>query len=490
MLHDPNHTSLFPKLSEADLQQLIDQGQKREFTDGEVLFAQGDPTYPFYIVLTGEVRVFKAVAGERQLLTVHGPGEFTGDLTMIAGSPALATAEAVGNCCVLEFSPDRFRYIIANCSQSAAVILTAMAGRSEEVSVHLQQQEKLAALGKLSAGLAHELNNPAAAAIRAARHLRESLNHLQRQTLSLLQQTLSVRQGQKLYQIQEFASSCSGTTALSPLEQSEREDLLADWLEAHDIANSWELAAGLAGAGVDEADLNQLETMFERQDLSNILSWLEGSLTVASLIYQVEHSTERISALVKALKSYAYMDQAPIQEIDIHQGLEDTLTILQHKLKQGITVQREYDSALPKICAYGSELNQVWTNLIDNAIDALLAHQKSAKHNSDQSNAIDELSYQPQITLRTCQRSGQVLVEIMDNGPGIPESIQSRIFEPFFTTKGVGEGTGLGLDIARRIVVKRHSGSIRVTSEPGKTHFQICLPCHPPEQTHTQASST
>ena len=299
--------------------------------------------------------------------------------------------------------------------------------------------------------------------MRAAKQLRKTIQSLELQTLGLCENSLPEAQRQVLKELQEFAMSCRvGLSPLDPLEQSDREDAIADWLADNNIANGWKLAPNLVSVGIDEGYLNTLSEQLEPDSLGSVLSWMENNLAVASLVHEVEQSTVRIADLVKALKSYAYMDQAPLQEIDLHKGLEDTLTNLHHKLKHGVAVKREYDETLPRICAYGSELNQVWTNLIDNAIDAM--------------------NGKGEITIRTSRQSDGVLVEIIDNGPGIPEDVQSRIFEPFFTTKGVGKGTGLGLDIIRRIVVKRHQGSVRVNSKPGETCFRICLPVKPPKQ--------
>jgi len=245
------------------------------------------------------------------------------------------------------------------------------------------------------------------------------------------------------------------------LAQSDREEALIGWLEQQGIDQGWQLAPTLIAAGVDEDRLHALAAQINTKDLAKALTWLEATLTVSGLVQEVEQSTARISELVKAIKAYSYMDQAPLQEMDLHQGLENTLTILQHKLKHGITIKREYDRTLPLICAYGSELNQVWTNLIDNAIAAMNA--------------------QGELTIRTARDRTDVLVEIADTGSGIPADIQSRIFEPFFTTKGVGEGSGLGLDVTRRIVVQRHKGDIRVSSQPGDTRFQVRLPIQPPK---------
>ncbi|HEY9847337.1 MAG TPA: ATP-binding protein, partial [Candidatus Caenarcaniphilales bacterium] len=426
-----------------------------------LLFAEGDPTYHFYVVLEGQIRVTKQVGAEEQVLTIHQPGEFTGDISMLTGRPASATGKAIGKARVLQIEPEDFQQIMTECSAGTQVILTAIAGRAQDVEGQLRQQEKLAALGRLSAGLAHELNNPAAAGHRAAKQLREALTNVQSRTLSLQDQDFSDDQRQMLMVLQQEAMACK-TSALNPLEQSDREEALSDWLDEQGLSNAWQLAATLATAGVDKERLHPLAQQMNAVALEKALNWLEATLNVAELVHEVEQSTARISELVKAIKEYSYMDQAPLQEIDLHQGLDNTLTILHHKLKYGICVKRDYEQTLPRVCAYGAELNQVWTNLIDNAIAAM--------------NGKGEL------TLRTAHDCDDVIVEIHDNGPGIPAAIQSRIFEPFFTTKGVGEGTGLGLDIARRIVVQRHKGAIQVKSEQGSTCFQVRLPIKPPRK--------
>ena len=269
---------------------------------------------------------------------------------------------------------------------------------------------------------------------------------------------LSCTQKAFLADLQQDAIARATTAVkLDPITHSDREDQVIDWLETYDIANAWKLAPNLVTAGFNTDWLDNVKEKVGESLLGDVLTWIDAIITEVGLIDQIENCSDRISTLVQAVKDYSYMDQAPLQEINIHEGLDSTLTILSHKLKQGnVVVKREYDCDIPRLSAYGSELNQVWTNLIDNAIDAM--------------------NGQGQISIRTSCESDFLLVEIADNGPGIPPEIQSHIFEPFYTTKGVGEGTGLGLHIAYRVVVGQHQGDISVVSKPGDTRFQVRLP--------------
>ena len=444
-----------PALDEEDLSKLADCGKILELSPDQVLFNEGDPANSFYVVLEGQIKITKQLGESEIVVTMHRRGEFTGDLSMLTGGVSQATATSIDRSMVIEF--DDFKELLKGCPRSIDLFVPALAERSKELEIRLRDQEKLAALGKLSAGLAHELNNPAAAGRRAAKQLGGAIASLQRNMLSLRGKHFLPRHRQILQDLQQQAiAHQEQEQSLSPLEQSDREDRLADWLSDLGVEDAWELAPSLVCAGIEQSQLSTLADDMEESAFTEALVWLEASLTMKGLVDEVEQSTSRISDLVGAIKSYSYMDRSAVQEVDIREGLDNTLKILHHKLKYGVEVHREYGDCLPKISVYGSELNQVWTNLIDNAIDAM--------------------DGKGELTIRTALENNCILVEIIDNGTGIPPEIQSRIFEPFYTSKGVGKGSGLGLDISRRIVVQKHKGDLRFESKPGQTCFQVRIP--------------
>jgi signal transduction histidine kinase len=325
--------------------------------------------------------------------------------------------------------------------------------------VMLRQSEKLATLGKLSAGMAHELNNPAAAAQRGAAQLQSLFSQLQQTHLKLSELNLSAAQRDALLSLDRLAQARARQPAyLDALARSDREAEWEAWLDERGIENAWQVAPVLVNLGYDQAEVVALVANFSPAQFAAAIEWLHCSSTVYSLVEEIGHGAGRISEIVRALKAYAYLDQAPIQTVNLHDGLDNTLIILRSKLASGVTVQREYAPDLPLIEAYGSELNQVWTNLIDNAIDAM--------------------NGQGEITLRTRHDGQWAIVEIEDNGPGILPEIQPNIFDPFFTTKPPGQGTGLGLNISHNIIVQKHQGRIDVYSRPGQTRFEVRLPLH------------
>ncbi|MBK8905656.1 MAG: response regulator [Anaerolineaceae bacterium] len=323
--------------------------------------------------------------------------------------------------------------------------------------VLLRQSEKLATLGRLSAGVAHELNNPAAAVQRSASYLLTAIGRLQKAQLGLDMHGLSSAQSVQLTSLLERAAEQAAQPMhLDSLTRSDRQEEIEVWLEAQQVTDCWEYAPELVAMGYDKTALGRLEATFGKAQLSAVVAWISATYALFALAQEISQATGRISEIVKALKSYTYMDQAPTQQVNIHEGLDGTLAILRHKLKKGVEVVRDYGDNVPLIDAYGSELNQVWTNLIDNAIDAM--------------------DGQGQLTLQTRREGAWLVVAVTDNGPGIPEGIQAKIFDPFFTTKAPGQGTGLGLNISYNIVVQKHNGRFTVHSRPGETRFEVRLP--------------
>ncbi|MCC0179208.1 cyclic nucleotide-binding domain-containing protein [Waterburya agarophytonicola K14] len=455
MTNDLSNSVLFPVLEDEYLQNLEACGTVIKLQPSQILFTEGDIANCFYIVLDGQIKITKQLGAEKIVVTIHRRGEFTGDLSTLTGGISQATASSIDVSRVIQF--DDFKELLKNCPNSIDLFVPTLAERSKELEIKLRQQEKLAALGKLSAGLAHELNNPAAAGRRAAKQLGNAIASLQKNMLSLRGKQFSAHHRQLLQELQHQAiQQADREHFLSPLEQSDLEDELADWLESRGVENAWQLSSSLAYGGIKSSQLEKLATEMESQAFSEAVIWLEATLTMNGLVNEVEQSTSRISDLVGAIKNYSYMDRSAIQEVDLHEGLNNTIKILHHKLKYGVTVNKQYGKNIPRLSVYGGELNQVWTNLIDNAIDGM--------------------DGKGELTIRTALEDNCVLVEIMDNGAGIPPEIQARIFEPFFTSKGVGKGSGLGLDISRRIIVQQHQGNLRFESQAGKTIFQVRLP--------------
>jgi signal transduction histidine kinase len=505
--HALREVPLFKDLPDSRLCWLLEQGVEVWREPGEIHRRQGEPANHVFVLLEGQIQIVQSIGSQELLLATYNTQTLFGELPVLMGMTHFwASGRAATHCHILEISNAAFWEMLSSCPCVMKKILRTMAERLQSLQVLSQQREKMVALGTLAAGLAHELNNPAAAARRTVGHLRETFQTLQPATLELCQQTTDTQQLFLVQLQQEATATAAIAPVLDPLAQSDREDDITEWLQAHQVDNSWKLSATFVAAGLDPEWLTKIARQIESKSLSSVLNWLEATLTSAKLMDDLEHSTDRISKLVQAVKDYSYMDQAPVQEVDIHEGLEGTLTILNHKLKHDITIIRDYDSQLPRINAYGSELNQVWTNLIDNAIDALeeagskrhrveedaeIPRQGDPETQNTQRSALSSQHFAliqtsnlkpqtsaPTIWLRTRQENNHILVEIADNGPGIPPEIQSHIFEPFFTTKDVGKGTGLGLHIAYRVIIGQHNGDFQLSSQPGNTCFQIRLPIH------------
>lgn len=453
-LKDLRKSPLFQGLSDDELQQLMDMAEPMFLRAGDVLIKQGELGDAAYVVINGEFEVQKQTGQSLIKIDVRSPGDVVGEMALLSQTPRNASVTAKTDCEVLKVPQEAFEKLLSSSTTAALAVLHWVMARLTQNESLLHQQEKMAALGTMSAGLAHELNNPAAAAQRSAAELNKTL--VQWQSLTHQIEALAFQEKQTVWLadlMREAARRFESPARLDALEKIDLVDQLQAWLEANEIEAAWELAPAMVNFGWDIPALEKLKsTAF----FNPSVQWLGVSCLMMGLLSEVQQTTARLSQIVQAIKSYAYLDQAALLEVDVHEGLENTLVIMQHKLRRGITLKREYSPNLPRIEAYASELNQVWTNIIDNAIDAM--------------------NGKGEIALKTYAEDNHVIVEIADTGPGIPEEIRSRIFDPFFTTKAPGKGTGLGLHISHDIIANRHHGVLTLESKPGETRFKAMLP--------------
>ncbi len=443
----------FADLPDDQLDWFLSQSQEMSLKAGDVYSRQGDPADAMFVVLEGHLQGRGELGGETFVFDLE-PGDVTGVLPFSRMKQFTVSGRAITNGRALRFPASMFPELVQKMPVLTQRLVGLMSDRIRETTRLEQQRDRLASLGKLSAGLAHELNNPASAAKRAASQLREILKKIRDASLELGRRDLSPAQKSEIEKL-EISFTVPDVVPPDALTISDLEDQIDSLLRSHGQNDLWMLAAGLARRNVKPETVESLFAILDADTARAALVRIAASVEIASLLHEIESSTSRISDLVGAIKEYTHMDQAPVLNVDVVKSLETTLTILNHKLKQGVAVRRDYKGVPLLVNSFGSELNQVWTNIIDNAIDAM--HGKG------------------ELRVRTYSDDGCAVVEITDNGPGIPQEVQPHIFEPFFTTKGVGEGTGLGLDTVQRIV-KKHRGNIQVTSKPGETRFQVWLP--------------
>jgi signal transduction histidine kinase len=447
------HVPAFADLPDDQLIWFISQAEELLLHPNENYSRQGSPADAMFVVLAGQLELRGEVGGEIITIPVNG-GEVTGVLPFSRMKEFTVSGRALTESRVLRFPRAKFPELVQKMPELTQRLVGLMSDRIRETTRIEQQRDRLVSLGKLSAGLAHELNNPASAAQRAASQLRSTLKRIKDASHDLGRRDLTSAQKSEIEKLETSLIQCDDPPP-NALTMSDLEERIDSSLRSHGQSDLWQLAADLARKSVKPEVLESLFAALDEGSARAALVRIAASLEIANMLNEIESSTLRISDLVRAIKEYTYMDQSPVQNVDIVKSLETTLTILNHKLKRGVDVQRDYQRVPLLVNSFGSELNQVWTNLIDNAIDAM--------------------SGKGELRVRTYRDGDCVVVEIGDNGSGIPPDVKAHIFEPFFTTKEVGEGTGLGLDTVQRIV-RKHRGTIQVTSKPGDTRFQVSLP--------------
>nr|WP_053746709.1 ATP-binding protein [Streptomyces sp. NRRL WC-3618] len=455
---------LFEKLTAEQLGRLCSEGRVELFDPGPV-YAEGDPATCFYVMIEGTVVMSRRVGGDDvEVSRTSQSGVYAGAVQAYLGDRKpqryMNSVRVSRPTRFFVLPADSFAKVMHEWFPMAVHLLEGLFLGSQTTQRAVGQRERLLALGSLSAGLTHELNNPAAAAVRATSSLRDRVAHM-RNKLGIIASGPYQRDALKaLVDIQErTAERVAKAPALSPLEASDREDELADWLDDHGVQGGWQIAPTFVQGGLDVDWLEQVAAAVDEEILQSAVGWLNYTVETELLMSEIEDSTTRISHLVDAAKQYSQLDRAPYQVADVHELLDSTLLMLSGKIGPLVKVVKEYDRSVPRIPAYPAELNQVWTNLIDNAVSA-----------------INSAGGEGTLTVRTALVHDRLLVEFRDTGPGVPAEIRGRIFDPFFTTKPVGEGTGLGLDISWRIVVNKHHGDLKVESVPGDTRFQVLLP--------------
>jgi signal transduction histidine kinase len=453
---------LFADLTDDQLEWVTTHGDVVSYKAGETVSVEGEPAECFYVLLSGALSMVRMVRGDEVEITRSDqPGAYSGATQFYLGDQVDqvygATIRAVTDATFLALPATDFATKFGQWFPMAVHLLQGMFVGLQNANVLVAQRERLLALGKLTAGLTHELNNPAAAAVRATETLRERFAGMRHKLAMLADGHFDGLQLHQLTKIQDkFIQRMAVAEDLTPMQVADREDELGEWLDERKVPGGWDLAPVFVAAGITASDLEEVSNVVDAGFLEPALRWLAYTVETENLLIEVKESTKRISALVGAAKQYSQLDRTPHQEVDLHEGLIATLVMLAGKKPEGVRIVKEFDRSLPHVPAYAAELNQVWTNLIENAIDAVAGDGT--------------------ITIRTALDGDFALVEVIDTGPGVPEELRRRVFEPFFTTKGVGQGTGLGLDVSWRVVVNRHGGDLRVVSEPGDTHFQVRLP--------------
>lgn len=450
---------IFADVAESEIDRLYALSEEAPIRAGEVLVEEGTPPGPIWVILEGTFEVTKHADTQDIVLSVRKSGELVGEMAVVEQVPRTATVRAIEDGRVLRISQDAFFSVLAKSPQAVKALLHQVASRLRNIERLLVQNMKMASLGTFSAGLAHELNNPAAAVARSSDQLRDALGDWHTRTRQLNSLIFSPAQQKQLDALrEELDRQAESPVILDSLERSDREEEIQTWLEAHDIDpdDSWEIADVLVSSGWGANRLEGIAAQFSPEQLVCVIPWLASGGSAYSLLADVSRGAKRISEIVRTVKNYSYLDQSPVQQIDVTTGIEDTLRILSYKITPGITIKREYAPDLPRIEAYASELNQVWTNIVENALDAMQGNGE--------------------LKLRAYPEGKNVVVEIVDNGPGIPPDVQKQVFDPFFTTKPQGLGTGLGLHIVYNIVVDKHHGLVSLTSRPGETIFKVTLP--------------